>query len=104
GALLFFALALWGTFIALRGVGRWLLAPSRPAARAKSNDDAIVPEERDGATDQDGSHIVAQCLPIPTATPARHVRELLPDYCRALMRAPGKVIPDESEQAASSTH
>jgi len=86
GALCFFALALWGLFAASRNAARWL---SAPASRSKATDVLDAHEQRDGDTDADGNPIVVQCLPVPHAAPARHARELLPDYCRALLaRAP----------------
>ena len=45
----------------------------------------------------ESEHIVAQCLPVPKLAPTAHVRELLPNYCRALLaHAPGKARSDES--------
>ncbi len=83
-ALCFVALTLWVASIACIGLSRWLLAPRSP-----SRPRAVVAAERASATDADGNPIVAQCLPVPTAVPERHVRELLPDYCRTLL-ASGK--------------
>jgi len=88
GGLAFFALTLWGMFVALRNGARWLFAPSRADVSAKGMTAKNAP---DSALDSDGNAIVTCCLPMPEATPSRHVRELLPDYCRALLAyAPGK--------------
>lgn len=54
----------------------------RRAALPKDNAPAPAAADRGEA-----EHIVAHCLPMPQATPSKHVRELLPDYCRALLRA-----------------
>jgi hypothetical protein len=82
GALCFFGLALWGAFAATRKAGRWLLSPAHARARSKAPDGS---DALDNATDADGNAIVAQCLPVPTAVPSGHVRDVLPAYCRELL-------------------
>jgi len=85
-ALIFLLLSAWGSGVALLRVGRWLFrsASARPQALA----------ERASATDPAGDYIVGQCLPVARdVLPSGHVRDVLPEYCKPLLRPPGGSPP-----------
>jgi hypothetical protein len=88
GSLCFFALTLWGAAVACVGFCRWLFRPASASKARSAKVEAAnpAPAGRASATDADGNHIVAQCLPVPRVSPpSGHVRDVLPDYCRSLL-------------------